>query len=379
MTGRGSVARWLSVFAVAAAALFVVACGSDSSDGTDTESTAGGGEAAVQEAKDFVAEHTPAPTEISVTEPVSKTPEEGKSIIYMDCGVPVCKLLGENVKEATDTLGWTFKALNTEGTPEGIEVAWNQAVREKPDAVVSTGVPVDLFKKQLAELQKAGTTVVNQATLDQPSGAVIANIDGAEDFALRGRWMANWIVADTDGEANVAYFGFPDFPVLVTTQEAFDEELKRLCPGCKSKLVEVTPQAIGKSLPSQVVSTLQSDPSINYVAMGLADGTLGVTQALTAAGIEGVKMVSQAGTPQNFENIVDGTAEVADVPESTALTAWTQIDALARHFNGDSLPQEAYASLPRNYLTADNIEDPAANYVGVVDYQDQFKALWKVK
>ena len=59
--------------------------------------------------------------------------------------------------------------------------------------------------------------------------------------------------------------------------------------------------------------------------------------------------------------------------------AWRVVDQFARIIGGAEL---ATGPLPSQFLTganaADAVLDENGNFVGIADYQDQFKALWGV-
>ena len=60
--------------------------------------------------------------------------------------------------------------------------------------------------------------------------------------------------------------------------------------------------------------------------------------------------------------------------------AWRVIDQFARLIGGG---EPVVAPLPSQLLTganaADAVVDENGNYIGIADYQDQFKALWGVQ
>ena len=60
--------------------------------------------------------------------------------------------------------------------------------------------------------------------------------------------------------------------------------------------------------------------------------------------------------------------------------AWRVVDQFARLIGGG---EPATGPLPSQLLTGENaptaVLDENGNYIGIADYQDQFKALWGVK
>lgn len=368
----------LALLAVAAA--LVAGCGDSGSSGSPAKADTGsqGASAGVAEATAFVEKHLVAPTQIHQTEPVSKRPEPGKTVAFMDCGVPGCHVLGDYLKEALTAIGWKLTVINAGGTPENVSSGWDQVVNDRPDAVITAGTPAALWRRQARELEAAGIPVVNSATTDSAGDGILVTVVGEQDFVERGKWLANWVVSQTKGKANTLFVNMPDFPVLVTAQKAYDQELKRLCPSCSTKTVAVPASTIGTTLPSRVKSELQRDPSINYVVFGLGDMAIGVTQALKSAGFD-AKVISQEGTSAALKEIKSGTAYQVVVPEPIPVTAWSWVDVLVRHFDGDQLPVESYQTEPRQFLTQDTIDNPDQTYPGVENYREQYLKLWRVQ
>jgi ribose transport system substrate-binding protein len=301
--------------------------------------------------------------------------------MYLDCGVPVCALEGEGVAAAAQAVGWHYKHV-VEGTaPNTIASAWNQAVQQKPTAVIAVATPEAEFANQLAKLRAMGIPYVAEATTDPPGkNGLVAVISTQRDEKERGGWQAAWIAADSKGKANTVLFNVPSFPVLKQLAAAFEAEYRKACPGCKLDVVNVSVNSIGTSLPSQVVSYLESHPDVDYVSMAFADETLGVPEAITAAGLASrVKMVSQNGTPEDFTAIAKGNVEAADVPTAEKLEGWYEMDAALRAVEHMPEPQSVYDSPPRQILIKSNVTDPSQPYVGVPGYPTKFEKLWKVK
>ncbi|MCW3023153.1 MAG: hypothetical protein JWR30_2475 [Conexibacter sp.] len=369
------------VAAVAGMGTAVAGCG-DSSTGQKTAAAApSAASSGLQEAEKFVAAHKSAPTSVGALEPLSKRPPQGKKLVYLSCGVPLCTLIGQGVQEAAQQLGWKVQQLTAGALPETVSNAWNQALRLKPDGVLSVTGSRALYKRQQAEFASRGVPHVAQAVLDPTNDGLIAVLSGPKNYVERGKWMANWVVADTKAKANVLYFTTPDFPIVNSTLDGFKAEIKRLCDTCAVESHDVPTSSIGKELPSQVVNAAQRNPKANYVVVPYGDVTIGIPQALQAAGLANrVKVIAANPALTNLANIKSGTAEVASVAEGNKMSGWMMVDAIARKLVGDKLPLDTYARLPpHQYLTADSIEDPKQPYVGVAGYQDEFERLWQLR
>jgi ribose transport system substrate-binding protein len=128
-------------------------------------------------------------------------------------------------------------------------------------------------------------------------------------------------------------------------------------------------------MPDRVVSYLRSHPKVTHVVFSLGLLNVGVPAALKTAGITGKHIVVNVGDAQNYQYIQSGLTDGAMALNSHEL-AWIQIDALARHFTGQSMDVDQQAALPNMLVTKDNLPSADGDFPLVQDYQAQFKALW---
>lgn len=374
----------LRVAGVAVSALLIsaAAAGCGSSSGNSAGQSSGDpNSAGVKLAKQFVKDNLANPVTVPLGDtPVSSPAPTGKSIAFLECGVPNCQSIGAGVESAAKALGWKFTRIPAGLSPEEVVKAWTSAIQLKPDAVLIAGFGRDVAAKQIDEFTKDGSPWVGESITD-PVGehGLLANVAAKEDFVTRGQYVARWIVADTNGKANVTLFNSPAFAVLKPYQEAMSAEFKKLCPACKFNVENVNPADAGTKLPGQIVSYLTAHPDVDYVVPSFSDGAIGVPQALKAAGLsDRVKLITQGAGTVPIEQLKNGQVP-AFVPEPTQVEGWMMVDALVRKFVGDDVPAAKYATVPRQFLTQANLADAFGSsdvYNGVKDYQAQYKTLW---
>ena len=381
--------KWYRLFVVIPIAL-VVACGGsddDSADSADTGSSSsttdsGAASGELEEAQSRVDAATAEPTDVGVTEPLSKKPEAGKNIAFLQCGVGICKLIGDEMEDAAGALGWKLNRVDQGTTPEQIVAGWERALSltPKPDAIVTSGVPVVVYQRQLDRAREAGIPVIDYASANPPNTpGIIADILPAEDNEERGRLMADYVATETDGKAKVAFLNVPDFLTLVAEQKAFEAHLKDLCDECSTEVLNFAATDIGTKVPQNAVSHLQSNPDTNFLVVSFDDLGTGVAEAIKAAGLDSkVKMLGQGGGVPALDNIKNDRVQVATIPQGPGQVAWKVIDALARQFNGDSLDATNANLLPIWLQTKETVGDAKAPWAGPPGYQEQFKKLWQV-
>jgi ribose transport system substrate-binding protein len=175
------------------------------------------------------------------------------------------------------------------------------------------------------------------------------------------------------------FIDVPDFPTLVAEKDAYVAEMKAVCPSCSVDTLDFPATDIGTKVPSAIVSYLQQHPDVNYLTMSFDDMSIGVSEALRAAGLDGnVKIIGQSSNQTAAESIKNDSGQVATIPQGVGQMAYKALDVLARQFNGDSLDADAANLLPIWIQTQDTIGDPNDLWKGPQGYADQFAALWLV-
>jgi ribose transport system substrate-binding protein len=362
-----------------AAMLAVAGCGTD--DDGDQAAGAGANAQGIQEATTFVDEWSATPKSIGIKKPLSKAPDEGKTIAHIRCPIEGCEAIYTGLEEASSALGWQVEPFNMDNTPEGVNQAFQAALERKPDGIVISGIPAQVYQQHLDAAKAAGVPVVSLSVKDEATGmdgnGIIATINQAEQTERFGELVGNWIVADDNGEgADVAVFTVANFPTLQPFADTVKRVVGELCGGCDTQIINIQVADVGRRMPSQVVSAIQQNPDIKYVAMAFGQMSTGVRPALNAAGYNDVKLVGEGSYAANLEALRSGEEQMWSGLTST-LQGWYAADAFARFFNGDDVTPTDKVIMPTQILTKENVGTDKW-YLGPKDSQQQFESLWKV-
>jgi len=369
--------------AAVCAALVLAAAGCGSSSNSSNSGSSGGGSTAnaanttsganVSAAQAIVAQASQRPASITVTKPVGKPIPTGKKIVFISCGAAACELQGNIVAQAAAMLGWKSSTIATNGTPAAIQAAYETALREGVDGIVTTAALRAEIESQIPQLVAKGIPVSDASSTDPISPPFIYNTSTAPQNATIGKYLAAEVVADSKGKANALYVNLPAYTILAPLGSAFESDLKQLCASCGYGSIGVPlPQLANAS--TLIVSYLRSHPSVNYVVLSVADALdPGLPAALSAAGLSHVKIVGQGGGPTEFGYLTNGQ-ELALVPYDDYDVDYQMIDALARHFAG--VPVQLTPP-PLWLITKSNLPaNHSAIFPMVADYQSQFLKLW---
>jgi ribose transport system substrate-binding protein len=366
--------------AAVVAAVAVAGCGAGSGS-SQTGAAAGNGQG-VKEAKAFVQKWSATPTSLGIKQQLSKTPATGKRIAHIRCPIEGCQAIYTGLAQASKELGWSVQPFNMDNTPEGVNQAFQAALATRPDGIVISGIPSQVYKQNLDAAKAAGIPVVSLSVKDAATGmkgnGIIATINQAAQTQRFGELVGNWIVADDNNKGDdVAVFTVANFPTLAPFAQTVKDVVSKGCPDCGTQIVNVQATDIGTRVPSQVVSAVQQNPKIKYVAMAFGQMSTGVRAALDAAGYKDVKLVGEGSYAANLEALRSGKEQMWAGLTST-LQGWYAMDAFARYFDHDSVKPADDVIMPTQILTKANVGGDKW-FLGPKDYAQRFASLWKVQ
>jgi ribose transport system substrate-binding protein len=379
-----------AVIALSAALVLASCSSSGTSGGTSPTSggtapassgasqSAGSGSSGVTAAKAYMQQFLQGPTAINITTPLSKKAPTGKTLIGLDSGLGSAKVLAQYWEQATKDLGWTYKDINSGSTSEAQQKAFESALQQKPDGILTSGIPISTLTSQLAEAKSKGVWVNTSASTDKPDGAMFdTSIANPAQLAEWGKMVAAYVTVQSNANADITDFSLPVFPILEAFDKAFQAAIAQWCTACKVKEIPQQGSDIGTNTPQAVVSAVQSNPKTKWLIFDLGDLATGVDAALQAAGLATGRHIG--GLTADTPNLSALKTKKEDVwtAYSLPIVGYRQVDSMARKFIGDPVVE---ASLPTQLITQDTVSglesDSAGNYVGVKDYQAQFKKLW---
>ena len=369
------IALWRAVttlVVLAATAVAVTACGSTSSGGS---SSSGSSASSLAKAEGVLTQAAQRPTKISVTQPVGKPIPAGKKITFISCGVEACALQGPILAEGAKTLGWSVKQVGTDGSPEKVQNAFESAIRDGADAIITNAANPEALAKPLKDAKAAGVDFVTCCSLGQAGDTILYNTATAQQNAKIGEYLAAKVIADSKGKADTLYVNISAFEILAAVGKTFTAEHKKLCPSCEVNSIDIPLTSLGKDAPDRIVSYLRSHPKTNYVALSVADALgPGLPAALQAAGLsDRVKIVGQGGNQQIYQDMSAGKV-LALTPTDLYAYDYLMLDALARKFAGAPQQQTAPPYWLMTKETMPKLNGPI--FPVIEDYKSQWAKIW---
>ena len=376
--GRG---RLLGTILVCTTALTLAACSSSSSGSTPKNTSSTGG-ATFSAATAANAKYEQRPTSIGITTPVGKTIPKGKVVDFIQCGVPACVVEGDILESATNLLGWKLVRINAGTSPQQIADAYQQAITNKPNAVIGSGFARALFNSEVNTLSSMHIPVLEAFVGDSTGDGLTGVVGGPVNNSIQGKEVADYILAKTASKSATIGAVVPSgFPNMIQENSSFDAEIQKQCPKCTVKLLTVPVTSIGTDLTTRISSFLTANPNISYLWDGYDDMVTGLPTALKGSGITSVKVatISMNGTvaADIGQNDYVTTAIGTSFPE----VYWREIDLLARYFTGVSYSVDLNdATLPFWTITSSDLPSDASSvtFANVVSYKSQFEKLWGI-
>jgi ribose transport system substrate-binding protein len=385
-------ARVALVLLAAAVALTVpAACGDDD----DSSSGGGGGgtssaNAGVETAKKEV-EALEAPVKFVAPGPAIPVGDKlrGKTIYVVANGLnfPFVQAMLGALKEGAAAVGAKVVAVDGAGDATKASKLVEQGVGRNVDAIIIQSFPAEQLTAALKTAKAAGIPVIELTGRDPqapPQNLKDVGVEAIASFCYTcaGRQMAQFAVADTDGDVNAVLFDVPEIGVSKLERDGFTSELKKLCPDCKVKVVQAPLAQWNKDLPSLTTSVLQRDPNVNYL-VPLYDSMVAIMEpAIAAAQATDVKVVSYNATEPALTMLKDGKLVAGDVGGMNAWLGWAAMDQIARLATGSE--PAADTRIPHRIFTAANIDSIdlsklETEWYGGIDLASEYKKLWGVE
>ncbi len=364
------------------------ACGSDSktaspsaSSGAGSSSGSSSGSASsgeVKTASAAVEKYLTVPTKINQLEPLKTKLPTDKPWVVITCELPQCKTISDGALDAAKAAGVPTKLLNyktTDGT--SLTNAMKQALDAKPFAVSPVGFSQALWDSLQPQYKAAGVSITPIALGDTKTSDVVTEGSASQvDYNADGGRMANYVIKDSSAAANVLVMDVPAFAVLKAYGDGFKSTMAKGCSACKVTPLDLAPaQLASNGVVPAIVSALQKDKTIKYVAATDGAFLVGINPALTAAGLKDIKILGGSPDINNLNALKQGT-QTAWTAAAEDQYGWVALDIIGRKLNGQQIPP-ADGGRVSMIATKDNVGTPSPTGLAApADYRDQYKKLW---
>ncbi len=367
--GRG---RLIAVLATALLVFGLSAC-SSTADGKSDPGATSVDAASLAKAQALVDKYSAAPESLGISQPVGADIPTGVHVTFVTCGVEACDTYVKPLQQAADILGWKLKVIQTDGSSQQIQNAWDQVVREKPDVALYTGTQRELIAQQLKAAAANGTFIAAAAVDDHTDDALQYLIYTKEDGTTYGDILAAYVAVKSKGKGDAVYLNLPDYKILSNISTGFAASLPKYCAGCGHDQLDFGLADL-TTMPDTVVSYLRAHPDVKWVVTSADSAFVSLPAALKAAGLDDVRIIGQGPAAANLQNIADGDEEMG-LALAYYEHAFAMMDAAARHEAG--VPLTPQVPSPTQILVKDNVPHADGPVPLVKGLADQMKKLWR--
>jgi ribose transport system substrate-binding protein len=370
--------------------LVIAGCGSSSTSRSSTgSSTSGGKSSDVQAAKAAYEAYLGPVSWRPVGPPFDARKAAGKTVWYIgtDMSIPILQTIAGQLKQALATVGVHLQICDGKGEPSQWNACANDAVDRHADAIIVESFPPQLIAGPLAHAKAAGIPVINGNNTD-PTGPLAPGTDAnvAFQYSKSGRLTADWVIADSNGKANVLVIATSDVPnSSALVNNGYLAEFKARCPGCTVTTKEIPISQWSTGLGPLTQSSLTANPNIDYVIPAYDGMSTFVDPAIQSAGKAGsVKVATFNADLQPMQQMARHNLIYVDVGSDNTYEGWAYADQALRLMTGTKpVPNEF---VPIRVFTRDNVTglqltQSAVNsgvWFGPPTYVAEYKRLWGV-
>jgi ribose transport system substrate-binding protein len=391
MTNRHLARRIAAVGASILALSAVAGCGSDDEKSSTSGAAGGPGVAA---AKARVAELMKPTTNYAPPGPALDNVKSlsGKTVWYIPITekVEFFQAVTGGLKTALAKAGVNLRTCSGEANPSATAACVNRAVDARAGAIVLDAIPIAVAA-QAFEAAKASDIPVLVTDQNPPPPGVPGAVKGIGDdklaYAPFGaqelmRGVADWIIADSNGKANVLIAELTDSP---STQEWIQRgavaEYKKYCPGCKTTIAKINIASL-QLVPSKISSELLRNQDTNYIQPEFDAVAQPIQAGVQQAGFANkVKAASATGLLSGLQQVKQGGFIKADMAIDYAYQGWAIADELFRMMLGKPPVEE---EIPQRLFTKQNIgsieltpeAEATGEWFGSTEFRDMFTELW---
>lgn len=331
----------------------------------------------VAAAKAAVDQYTKGPSPFPVDQPLPKPLPAGTRFSYLQTSPPLAAQLGALLSQGSQLIGAKFDVVNGGSSTEQAQSGFSTILERKPTAILLPSIEPDQINQQLRQADSDKIPVVATGIMNTAKYGIDAGVLGDGLARLAGKLLADWVAVHEGQSADAALFVTPELSFSAFVQQAYTDEIAKVCPGCQTHVVKVPLASFANSAPSLETSDLQSHPKAKVAVFAANEAATGLPVALKTAGVN-VDVVGFGPSPANLQDIEAGRQTAALGLDFPCL-AWGMIDEAARLVEGAPLTeQEKLQAPPIQFLDRNNLKgDVSKGWSGYPDYAKRFAGFWQ--
>jgi ribose transport system substrate-binding protein len=315
-------------------------------------------------------------------------PQAGKNVWVITPGLSLAGsgLFAGATQAAGKAIGWKVTVfdgkLNPAIWPDGIR----QAIAAKADAIILYDIDCPTATAAMQQARRAGIPLIATESVDcsfvkpgAPSvfSAQVTYTEGMfPSFATSlGTAQANYVIAKSDGHANVIEFSENDLETAVLIGKGFDQQMAK-CSGCKIvDKVTFTASDTGPALQQKAQQALLQHPEATAVVAPYDDVVVAGIGAAIVDSSRKDKLLSVAGAgfPANMDLVRHDNGQSAGYAVSVPWEGYAAIDTVNRVLHG----MKAQSSgIGVGFFDKTHDISAAGPYVPPIDFAKAYEKTW---
>jgi hypothetical protein len=325
------------------------------------------------------------PTSIGSYSSLKKAPPKGKVVAYLGTSEVSNVIVGKAVAQVAALAHWKEYTISYDpANPATFISAMQQAVQKHANYVMEAGTPLPPQVVSMAQQNHIKIALDAVYPVPSPAGPVIDVADGYAQDYLMGKLTGEEFALATHGKGKAIEEAIPQYPILDAFKAGFQAAIKADCTHCSVVETDVSlTQFAAGQLQSIVVNSAKAHPGYNYIVFDDGPFADGISSALSAQGLSGIKLLGEAGDTTGFQGIQSGQS-LAWTGYSVPFDSYEMMDAAFRNAEGMKVPKTDYTQ-PTQVVTKSNVAGvlPTLNntqggWVLPTNSVAQFKKVWKL-
>jgi ribose transport system substrate-binding protein len=294
--------------------------------------------------------------------------------------VPFIGAVEKGMRQAAEQVGATLEVFPNQGRPPQWAQGIRTAIASEADAILLLAQDPELVRPQIEQAEAAGIPVIALRTTGEGEPCPETGTTCVPGpFEQAGRLEADFVIADSGGEANVLVITSNDARSTRSLVRGLQQEFAANCPACDVRYVDVPIPDWATRLRGEVQSALVRDPMIDYVIPIYDSMSQFAVPAIVAAGAsERIKIAAFNGTPFVLEMLQDGEVVAMDAGENLAWVGWAAMDQAFRVIAGERPVRSEHT--PLRVFDSENVDEagtpPRFDRGYGQAYVDGYRRLW---
>lgn len=309
---------------------------------------------------------------------------EGKEVLFIANGLnyPFVQNVLRGLQESLGLANMEVIGVDGAGQVAKAAQLMEQGIARNVDVIIIESFPAEQLTAPIQACQKAGIPIIEQFGRDPQLPPPELGISAVVSYSYSGsgREMADLVVADSGGKANVVFFDVPEIGVSQLVREGFVEEMQRLCPNAQIKVVDTLMAQWSTTLANLTASVIRSDPGVNYLVPAYDSMIALMKPAIYAIHAQDrVKIVSSNASYPAMQDLKKGELLIGDVGGPQHWIGWATADQIYRILLGYEPVADEF--IPNRTFTRSNIEEidldaEESTWYGPLDFRSRYTQLW---